>query len=290
MTTIRLDDGRALDVEVSGSHDAVPLVFHHGTPGSLRQFRQMQRAAQTQNLRLVTYSRPGYGSSTRRPGRSVADAAEDVAAVLDHVGADRFVVAGWSGGGPHALATAALLGDRVAGALVIAGAGPYDAEGLDFLAGMGDPNVAEFSLALQGETPLRTQLEVEAGQLRESDVAGMIAGLSGLLPEADRAALTDEFGADLLANFAEALRTGADGWVDDDLAFVQPWGFELKSITVPTFIWQGDADLMVPFAHGTWLAAHVPGAVARLRPGEGHLSIATSALEEMLGELAAALR
>lgn len=289
MTVIELSDGRALDVEVTGPDGGMPLVFHHGTPSAVPQLRVMQRAAHARGLRLVTFSRPGYGSSTRRPGRRVADAAEDVTAILDHLDTARCLVAGWSGGGPHALATGARLPERAAGVLVIAGVAPYDADGLDFLAGMGEQNIEEFGLARRGESALRPYLEADAEQLRDADAAGLIAGMSTVLPEADRAVLGDEYGEDLAANFAEALRTGVDGWLDDDLAFTTPWGFAPQEIAVPTFVWQGGADLMVPAAHGRWLAEHIPAATAHLEPGEGHLSLGIGALDRMLGELVATL-
>ena len=285
MTIINLPDGRYLDMDVSGPEDGIPLVFHHGTPGSVRQYRGMQRAAHERGLRLVTFSRPGYGDSTRQPGRRVVDAAADVATVLEHLGASRCLVAGMSGGGPHALATGARLPQQVAGVLCIAGVAPYDAKGLDFLDGMGQQNIDEFGLTLRGEEAMRPTFEAEAVGLRDADPVGLIAGLATLLPDVDRAVLTDEFGEDMAASFAEAFRTGVDGWVDDDLAFAAPWGFSLAEIAVPTFVWQGSADLMVPFAHGQWLATHVPGASARLQPGEGHLSISVGALDQMFDEL-----
>lgn len=285
MRALTLPDGRHLDVTVTGPEDGVPLVFHHGTPGSGVQLRSMRRAAAQHGVRLVTYSRPGYGDSTRLAGRTIASVTDDVAALLDHLGADRCLVAGWSGGGPHALATAAGLADRVAGVLVVAGVAPYGADGLDFLAGMGEGNVEEFGLAVRGEDALRPFLEREAVGLRAGDVAQVIAGLSSLLPEVDREVMTDEFGEDLVASFVEALRVGVDGWLDDDLAFTRPWGFALDDVTVPSFVWQGTEDLMVPFAHGEWLAAHVPGVTAHLESGEGHLSIGVGALDRMFAEL-----
>ena len=285
MTILGLPDGRRIDFTVSGPADGVPLVFHHGTPGAKTKARHIERAAHDRGLRLVGLSRAGYGDSTRRPGRAVADIAVDVASILDQLGAPRCLVAGASGGGPHSLATAALLPDRVAGAAVIAGITPPDAAGLDFLAGMGEQNIVEFGQAREGEAVLRPALEAEAVGLRRADIAGLIAALHTLLPDVDRAVLTDEVGTDMLANFAEALRTGVDGWVDDDLAFVKPWGFDLDAITVPTFVWHGAEDKMAPFAHGEWLAANVPGAKPHLLPGHGHLSIGVGEIGAMLDEL-----
>jgi pimeloyl-ACP methyl ester carboxylesterase len=92
----------------------------------------------------------------------------------------------------------------------------------------------------------------------------------------------------MAASFREAVRVSVDGWLDDDLAFTRPWGFGLAEITVPTMIWQGSADLMVPFAHGQWLAAQLPGASVHLEEGEGHLSVGIGALDQMLDELVSA--
>jgi pimeloyl-ACP methyl ester carboxylesterase len=282
---VSLPDGRDLDVDVSGPDDGIPLVFHHGTPGSKRVSHRLRRAAHERGLRVACASRAGYGGSSRRPGRRIVDVAEDVAAVLDALGAERCVVAGESGGGPHTLATAARLPDRVAGALVIAGVAPYEADGLDFLAGMGEQNIEEFGLALQGEAAVRPFLERDAVELRGADGPGLVAVLHTLVPEVDRAVLTDEYGQDLADQITEGLRTGVDGWLDDDLAFTQPWGFELSDIAVPVFLWQGSADLMVPFAHGQWLAERVPGVVAHLLDGQGHLSIAAGSIDRLLDEL-----
>jgi pimeloyl-ACP methyl ester carboxylesterase len=289
VSTIELADGRLLEVEVTGPDAAVPLVFHHGTPGAMTQFRLVQRAAAERSLRLVTYSRPGYGGSTRLPGRHVVDAAADVTAVLDHLGDDRCLVAGWSGGGPHALATASRLPDRVAGVLTIAGAAAFDADDLDFLAGMGEQNLEEFGLALAGEAALRPYLVQESANLHAADAAALVAGMSTLLPEVDRAVVTDEYGEDLARSFAEAVRVGVDGWLDDDFALTRPWGFELAEMRVPTFVWQGSEDLMVPFRHGQWLVANIPGVTAHLEQGQGHLSIAVGSLDRMLDELVATL-
>jgi pimeloyl-ACP methyl ester carboxylesterase len=290
VTILGLPDGRRIDFDISGPEDGLPLVFHHGTPGAKTRGRMTERAAHERGLRVVKPSRAGYGDSTRHPGRTVADVAEDVAAILDHIGADRCLVAGVSGGGPHTLATAALLPDRVAGALVIAGVGQWDAPGLDFLAGMGEQNITEFGLAVQGESALRPSLEAEAIGLRASTADGLVDALDTLLPDADRAVLTDEYAEDVAASFAEALRNGVDGWVDDDLAFVTAWGFALDAIAVPTFVWHGMEDMMAPFPHGQWLAEHIPGVKAHLEPGHGHLSVLVGEIDPMLDELVTTIR
>jgi len=281
---LQLPDGRRLDMRVSGPADGLPLVFHHGTPGAVTPIRVLERAAHARGLRLVTTSRPGYGRSDRQPGRSVVDVVADTGAVLAALGAERCVTMGWSGGGPHSLACAARLPAAVA-ALVVAGVAPYEADGLDWMAGMGEDNVVEFSATLRGEGQLRPLLRQHSEVLRDIRAADIIASMQSLLPDVDRAVLTGEFGEDLADQFREALRTGVDGWLDDDLAFAKPWGFGLAEIAVPTMIWQGSADLMVPFAHGQWLAAQLPAAVTHLEEGEGHLSVGLGKLDAMLDEL-----
>lgn len=281
---VNLDDGRRLDVRISGPTTGVPLVFHHGTPGAKPAVRALERSSHERGLQLVTYSRPGYGDSTRHEGRRVVDAVGETAAILDHLGVDRCLVAGWSGGGPHALACAARL-EQAQGALVIAGVAPYEVGGLDWLDGMGEDNVEEFGAALKGADELRAFLDEIAVQLRHAEVEDIFEQLSSLLPAVDRAALTGEYAEDLVAHIREALRTGVDGWVDDDLAFLAPWGFDLHEISKPLTLWQGSEDLMVPFAHGEWLGAHLPGARVHLEPGQGHLSIAIGSIDRMLDEL-----
>jgi pimeloyl-ACP methyl ester carboxylesterase len=209
---------------------------------------------------------------------------EDTEAMLAAISADRCVIGGWSGGGPHALACAARL-DEAAAVLLIASVAPYEVEGFDWMAGMGEENLVEFRDALKGETHLRPYLEAMQAHLRNADVAAIVESLMSILPEVDRAVLTDEFGEDMASSFHEALRVGVDGWLDDDLAFARPWGFDLSEISIPAMIWQGSADLMVPFAHGQYLAAQLPHAAVHLEEGEGHLSIGLGAIERMLDEL-----
>lgn len=285
MTTFTLPDGRDLELEVTGPDGGPALLFIHGTPGASHQLEPLARAVHARGHRLVTWSRAGYGPSSRRAGRDVASEAADVTAVLDHLGLDTCVVAGWSGGGPHALACGALLADRVRAVTTIAGVAPYDADGLDFLDGMGEDNLAEFGEALQGEEPLRRWLEQARAELVDVTGDEVAASLETLISEGDRACLTGEFADYLATEFRQAVSVGVDGWLDDDLAFTRPWGFELADIAVPVHLWQGSADLMVPFAHGRWLGREMPRAIAHLEDGKGHLDIMLGHLETWLDEL-----
>jgi pimeloyl-ACP methyl ester carboxylesterase len=284
--TVPADEGRVLEALVGGPDDALPLVFHTGTPSGLVWNAPLAEAAAARGLRTVLYARPGYGGSTPQPGRLVADAAADVDKILERIGADEFVTAGWSGGGPHALACAALLPVRCLAAATIAGVAPSDSPGLDWMAGMAEENHEEFGAALAGEAELTTFLNGAAGLLREISAAEVADGLGGLLSETDKAALTAGFADYLAAAFRAAVTPGIDGWRDDDLAFTHDWGLSLDALghATPVAIWQGDQDRMVPQTHGAWLAANIPLARARFRPGEGHLSL-ISRLGEILDDL-----
>jgi pimeloyl-ACP methyl ester carboxylesterase len=285
--SLPLADGRSLDVDVSGPDGATPLVVHHGTPGDRTPYPPFAAAAAARGLRYVSASRPGYGGSTRQPGRAVADCAADTAAVLDHLGAGRCYTVGASGGGPHALACAALLPERVLACATIAGAAPFDAEGLDFLAGMGRENHEELGAALAGPAALEAYLEREAPTLAQVTGEQLAAALGDLVSPVDAAALTGDFADFLASRLHRAVASGIWGWFDDDMALTRPWGFRLDGVDVPVAIWQGGQDRMVPFAHGRWLAAHLPGATAMLLPGEGHLSIAVAKFGEVVDELLA---
>ena len=283
-------DGRTLEVLDAGPAGSPVVVFHNGTPGGPVLAEHAVRAAHAAGLRWVTYARPGYGGSTPQPGRSVADASTDTASVLDALGVDDFVTYGWSGGGPHALACAARLPGRCRAAATIAGVAPYGAEGLDFLAGMGQENIDEFGLALQGREALEPTTRANAEQMRIVTADGIIDAFASWIPAVDRASLTDDFAEWLAASMRAAVADGHYGWLDDDLAFTVPWGFAFNDITVPVAVWQGEQDLMVPFGHGVWLAEHLPTAQARLFPEHGHLSLGVAHLPEILAELALSAR
>lgn len=279
-----LPDGARLDY-FADDVDGDLLVYHHGTPAAGPLDPHMVAAARAHGFRLVELVRPGYGESTRQPGRSVADVVPLVAGLADHLGAERFATFGWSGGGPHAIATAALLPGRCAGALCLAGIAPYGAPGLDFLAGMGEDNIEEFAASLSGEAALEAFLSEGARGLAEVSGAEVVDAMLGLLPPVDQAHLREGYGEILAAELRWSVRNGIWGWFDDDMAFCRPWGFDLGALEVPVQIWQGTDDLMVPVAHGEWLAGAVAGARSDIRAGEGHLSLAGAAMSEGFARL-----
>lgn len=282
---LSLSDGRTLDVYLDGPENGTPLLFHVGTPGAAIPFAPFVETLAARGLRYVSFSRPGYGSSTRHEGRDVVDVVADSVAVLDAIGAERCYVIGWSGGGPHALACAARRPDRVIAAATIGGVAPYPAEGLEWVAGMGAENVDEFAAAVAGQDELITFIEPFAEELRTVTPDEVANAFGDLIDDVDRGSLTGDFARWSADAFHEALRVGYWGWVDDDLAFVKPWGFSLDEIRVPVSIWQGGHDRMVPYAHGEWLAGHVPGARPRLFAEHGHLTLAVDSTGRIVDEL-----
>lgn len=257
--------------EVYGAGNG-PLVFSlHGTPGSRLGVRPDDATLARLGVRVVTHDRPGYGGSDPQPGRRVADVAGDVAAIADALDVATFAVYGISGGGPHALACAALLADRVSRVASMVGIAPHDAPDLDWRAGMTKSNVDEFAAAAAGADKLTAALEPELARMRDNPAA-VLDALDAELPEPDRALLREPWLRDMLtASFAEALRTGVRGWVDDDLAFISPWGFDPGTILAPTLLWHGAEDVLAPVAHTEWLNRTISGSSLVRPAGTGHL-------------------
>ena len=278
-------DGRHLDLYVEGHDGATPLVFHCGTPGSGLPFPALLGALGDRGLRYVSWSRPGYGSSTRQEGRAVTSVVDDTAEVLDALGVDSAWMLGWSGGGPHALACAALMPDRVNGTALIGCVAPYDAVGLDFLDGMGEENVVEFNAALDGPDALIGFKEQAWPSFRQITAPEIAAALGDLVDDVDRSSIHGRFAEWLAAIMQDGLRESYWGWFDDDMLFVNDWGFDLAAIPGPVHIWHGAHDRMVPFAHAVWLADQVGGACPHLLDDHGHLTLVVDSLAEILDEL-----
>jgi len=270
-------DGRTLEVLLAGDPDGLPLVFHHGTPQGAVVDPDLDRAASERGLRLVAYSRPGYGESTPRADAAttatVADDAQDTATILDHLGLGEFVTLGWSGGGPRSLACAAVLPGRCLAATCGVGIVPAAEYDGDIRDGMGEENVAEYTAAFAGHDALTAHLEEHWSAMFTVTPEEVGASLGSLAPPVDRAVLTGEMAETMAESLHRAGVQGFVGWVGDDLTHIRPWGFSVGDITVPVAVWQGTADMMVPFAHAEWLVAHIPGVRAHLEEGEGHLSL-----------------
>jgi pimeloyl-ACP methyl ester carboxylesterase len=281
MRTVTTPDGRALTVREGGDVGGVPVLSISGTPGSSTVFEAHRRDAEERGIRLFSYDRPGYGGSTRHAGRRAADCAADIEAVCDELGFERICVWGISGGGPHALAAAALLPERVAAAASLASVAPYGAEGLDWLAGMGELNVEEFGVIFEGEEAHRASMEEQREGLLAARPEELVEQWQTLLGPADREVATGEFAAELLDHMRAGIEPGGDGWLDDDLAFVTPWGFDVGAIRIPVLLWQGEQDKFVPFGHGLWLAEHIPGVEARLTAEDGHLTLGQHRIPEV---------
>jgi pimeloyl-ACP methyl ester carboxylesterase len=279
--TARAGDGRLLHFYEAGDLDG-PVVFEmHGTPGCGLPRERLAKAAFHTGLRLISHDRPGYGGSERLPGRHVGHVAGDVAAIADQLGVARFGVSGISGGGPHALACAALLPDRVVACAAIASPAPYDAEGLDWAEGMGEMNSVEIEILAQGADAHVAWLREQGEAMLAGGPGDLQAGLETLLSDVDRAALTDELAADLFAGFSRGLEPGVEGWHDESVSSFASWDVDLGSISVPVRICHGEQDRFVPVSHGRWLAAQIPGVDARFSPEHGHVSLIEASAPEV---------
>lgn len=267
---VRTPDGRRLAVEQWGDPCGSPVFLLHGTPGSRVGPCPRGMVLYRLGVRLIAFDRPGYGGSDPLPGRRVANAAADVAAIADTFGYERFAVVGRSGGGPHALACAALLPDRATRVAVLVSLAPWAAEGLDWFDGMAPSNVTEYTAAAAGHRRLAPRLTRAADSIR-TDPASLVRGLQSELSASDRRIVADAgIRAMLIRNYAEALRTSAQGWVDDALAFCAPWGFDPAAITGPVLLWHGENDVFSPVGHARWLAGRIPRATVVVQPGAAH--------------------
>jgi pimeloyl-ACP methyl ester carboxylesterase len=267
---VRAPGGRWLSVESLGAPDGKPVFLFHGTPGGRNGPRPRGIVLYRLGIRLISYDRPGYPGSGRLRDRRVADAADDVQAIADYLGIDRFSVVGRSGGAPHALACAALLRDRVICAAALGSLAPYDAEDLDWRAGMADSNVRAYRDAEADLGALIATLNAQAGQVRNNP-EGLLKLLWPELDGHDKEVIGDIALRRIVAKIhAEALRESADGWIDDVIALSRPWGFELSQIAVPVKLWHGSEDVFSPINHTYWLAKRIRGAELDIADGKAH--------------------
>lgn len=284
---IGVPDGRRVAVNCLGDPNGLPVFLLHGTPGS--RSGPVPRAPLLYQLGiwLISYDRPGYGGSDRQKGRTVADAAFDVLDIADQLGLGEFGIVGRSGGGPHALACAALLDrSRLRSVAVLVGLAPHEAKGLDWFDGMASSNVNDYETASLDDDTLIADLSSRAEGIR-ANPESMLETLEKEMTEADRRIATDAgIRRRLLETYQEALRDGPYGWIDDVLAFRSPWGFELSKIKVPVRFWHGDMDVFSPLAHSRWMAREIPTATIEVEAGAAHFG-AMQVLPRVLARLRA---
>jgi pimeloyl-ACP methyl ester carboxylesterase len=288
MPQFKVKDGRELEILDNGITSDKAIIFHHGTPHHASAWSSWLEDAANRGIRALSYSRAGYGTSDRNFGRSVFSNNSDISLLLDGKNISSFVAIGWSGGGPHALANT--FDHRNVGAITLAGVGEFGASDLDFLEGMGPENHDEFGAALKGEAALDAWMNANAGSMKNVTGAEIKEAFGGLIGDADKSVIEGDFADQMAATMRSGLAVSFDGWIDDDLAFVRPWGFNVSDISKPVFIWQGDDDFMVPHAHSKWLAEHIPGSQLKFVPGHGHISLVEKYRAEILNQAEALLK
>jgi pimeloyl-ACP methyl ester carboxylesterase len=272
-TIVEVGESWRVWVESAGPAEGVPLLVHASHPGSRRLFAPSVQHAARHGFRLISYDRPGFGDSPPRAGRRVADSAIEVRAIADHFRIGRLGVWGFSGGGPFALASAALLPDLVAGCCVFASLAPYDADGLDFTGDWSDAHRQEVELFFDQPTMAREHFRVEAAEM-----FAVLGTAQGWLDRWGDAAETDmahsrKLAEHLAAEQRDCLAGGDDGWWDDWVAFLTPWGFDPAAIAVPVQLWHGEHDTSAPPAHGHWLADRIPLVDAHFPDNDDHTNI-----------------
>jgi len=287
---VQTPDGRTLAIEDTGDPAGKPVLVHMGTPNSRLLYGPNVTDAVEQGLRLICYDRPGYGESTPHPGRTVADCAADVRTICAALGIDRLAIWGISGGGPHALACAALLPDLVAAVASLASPAPLGAEGLDWFAGMGEDNAVDARVFLKDRVAARGKTETDRQEILMMSAGELAEGLKSLLTPVDAAALTGDLADYFVLANRTGLAPGSEGWWEDGVALNGgDWGFDLASISVPVLLMHGQQDKFVPFSHGQWLAGQIPGVEARLLEGDGHLTLLKNRISEVHAWLSAHL-
>ena len=270
---ISVGDGRELCVELAGDPDGKPILVHYGSPNSRHLYNGWIADAEQKGIRLIGYDRPGYGGSTAHSGRAVASGAHDVRVIAEALGHDRLGIWGISGGGPYALACAALLPDLAVAVAAVASVAPYGVEGFDYFAGMGELNAEDIKLYFSDPEASR-RVMVEAREMVLTATPEQFAKeIESNLSPVDAQALTGDLARWLTESQKDGLSPGDEGWWDDEASFVMNWGFELADIRVPVKIWHGRQDRMVPVQHGQWLAAAIPGAEADISDRDGHLTM-----------------
>jgi pimeloyl-ACP methyl ester carboxylesterase len=280
---VPLPDGRTCEVLLYGEGERA-LVHQPGTPSSPAPDALLARVVDELGIRAVVPLRPGYGRSTPNPGRCAGDVAADIEAVVKHLGIREFVSAGYSGGGSHSFACAALAPSCKAAAVVVSPA-PRDAEGLDYYDGMAASNHEEWALADEGEDAVRPLLEKHAAALSGRPVEAFTELFDDALPAVDREVLTNESAERMAAGWTKGLESGIEGWLEDDIALTTPWGFDITAVTTPVSFWSGRQDVLVSSNHTTWMAQQLPSADLHLLGDHGHISLPRAKMPDIVADL-----
>ncbi|NEA33613.1 alpha/beta hydrolase [Streptomyces sp. SID13031] len=281
--TVHTPDGRLLAVEDRGDPAGWPVLVHHGTPSSRRAafYGPWVRDAADHGLRLISYDRPGYGDSSPAPGRTVAGTVADVRAICAELGIERLVTWGYSGGGPHALACAALLPDLVTAAASLAGLAPFDASGFDWFAGKHPDDVEDTRLYLTDEVSAWKQMNQYRKEFLIASAGQAAPAHESVHPQDDAAVMRGGYHGFMYSCTKAGLAPGSLGWWDDNSAHLRPWSFDLADIAVPVLLMHGRQDILVPPGHSEWLAKHIPGVEMRLFDADGHATLAQNHVPEV---------
>lgn len=280
-----LPDGRTLEVATLGESSGQTVLFHHGTPGSANLVTMLAPLVDDGDLFVVTTSRAGYGKSSRREGRDVASVVSDTRAALDSQGRSDYVAVGWSGGGPHALACAALDSPRCRAAWSLAGVVPMTMD-FDWTEGMAPENVEEFALGMEGGPVYEAYMADMGKKFSGATKDDVVELFGGLLSAPDKAVFEAAVRREgFAASMRQGFELGGRGFFDDDQAMLKEWGFDPTAITVPVAVWFGDHDFMVPRTHGEWLSKNLPTADTHFFEGDGHVSLVVNHLDELRAQI-----
>ncbi len=269
MSSIPLSDGRSLAYAEYGDPRGQPAFFIHGMPGS-RLFRPPDEVTRKAGVRLITTDRPGFGLSTFQPGRSFLDWPNDIAHLADHLGIQKFAVAGHSAGGSYVAACAYALPERIKAAASISGAGPANSPGsTDGMVAMN-----RLGLSIGRFTPwlLWQALVWVFYHRRAQDPRAHFEREKGVRPPAD----DEQFEKDTVImtcvqSEVEAFRPGVLGLAWEARLLSRPWGFPLEDIRVPYHLWHGTQDDQATLAMAQYMAGRIPGCKLTICKNEAHL-------------------
>jgi pimeloyl-ACP methyl ester carboxylesterase len=277
--TLTLPDGRVLGYAEYGDPGGRPVFYFHGFPGSRIEARLFDRAAAQHNARIIAVDRPGMGLSAYMPQRRIVDWPRDITALAGHLGLDKFVVVGASGGGPYSAVCARALSERVTTAVLLAGVGPMQPP--NAMKGMSAQNQMLFRVSRWA--PPIADLFMVVLHRQSSNQKRLMRQIQQSSSAEDKRVLQEhpEIVDVLYESFVEAFRQGSRGAKRELYLYSRRWGFRLDAIEVPVFLWQGEKDANVPPSMGRYMAGVIPGCKATFLPGDGHMGTIFNHLDEI---------